>query len=224
MDGNLLVILFVFLFFLFLVESIFFIKNKLHVETFEKVDSDNQNQKGKMILIGGLLTLVVVTVALLILFKNQFISPTAQMISIPSPTVYIEPLPPTPTLVNIAVSPITTGKPNPLISIPAVNVSIIPTKTPKPTKTPVPTKTPIPTKTPVPTKTPTLSPTPKSGTQVLSPSIIVPIGEPVVLSPTIVQSTTSAVIVPKMPVAGYLGQSMTLVFMAISSLIVGLLL
>lgn len=202
MTINILVFVFVGLFILFLVESIYFLKKKLNTGIVETHTGETGQSGGRMVLIGGLIiaVLAVVSFGWLFLTKQKTSTSDTTVNNILPTEVPIQP--PTPTLVEIVYTyPTVTS--TPISPTPTVGTRITPTKTPIPTKTPTPTKPP--------------SPTP-------TPSKTLPIGGPEVTSTISPTPTNAVVIVPKIPVAGSIEQTLVMFFLGISTVVVGLIL
>jgi len=224
MTTNILVFLFVGLFILFLIESIYFLKKKLNVGIVESPTNETNQRSGKMILIGGLIiaALAFLSFGWLFLTKQKsstLLPETDQSLRHQVSPTNIPNQPPTPTVAEIAYTyPTVTSAPI-LLFTPTTGIRIIPTKTPIPTRTPTPTKPPSPTPTKKITATPTPSKTPPIGGPA-SPSQ----GGPEItlaISPT---PTEAVVIVPKMPTAGSILPTFALLLFAVSFVMVGLIL
>ena len=209
---NLLAFLFFFLFFAFLVESIYFLKRKLSIGVVEITNQENPQKGNNYILMGGLMVILFIVIASLIFFfskHNSFPSYYLKTETIPTnvPTQII----PSPTPVQVVYN-LPTATPILFSPTPTVFSKISPTKVP------------IPTKTPIPTIRVTVSPA--------SPSNTPPIGGPAtrqggpdIISPTITATpTTALVIVPKLPIAGSVTQTLIMLLVAISSITAGLIL
>lgn len=215
MTGSVLVYIFFALFLLFIVESIYFLKKKLSLGPVESVNGESGQNGGKLILLGGLVIVVLLIVSFGWLFLSKQKTPSPTISTKTAPTVTPTQILPSPTPEELVYG-LPTVTQIPLSPTAAPTAKITSSKTSTPTKTPTPTKIPSQTTTPKP-KVPTASPT--------NPPTGGPIGGPDTISPTIDQSTSSAVVVvPKMPVAGSIGQTLTLFFVAISSVIIGFIL
>lgn len=220
-------------------ESIYYLKKKMDEGKVELTNESNQQNNGKWILGGGLIIilLVIAVSGFLLLFKKTT-PPNKSGISNIIPTATPSKILPSPTPNQVVYNfPTVTGfLPSPTL---VTMVTVIPTQIPKPTKLPSPTIKPSPTsspslipsipltltthptKTPIPTSIPTvqLSVTP-------SPTKILPIGGPAIMSPTInqVSPTSAVVIVPKMPVSGSIQQTLSILFLGVSTVLAGILL
>lgn len=194
------------------------------------VETTNQGENqggGKWILIGGLAVVVILIASFGFFFFSKVKSPSSNIAQQTTPTPVTTSIP-SPTPKDIVYRfPTTTGiLPSPTL---ALIVTITPTKAVSTTKTPTLTKMPSPTITTKP-KIPTASPTTKlviggpaspsqGGPEATNPAATSTV------SPTKAESASqAAVIVPKMPVAGSISQTLYLVFLAISAVAIGLIL
>lgn len=210
MTVNILVFVFVGLFILFLVESIYFLKKKLNTGIVETHTGETGQSGGRIVLIGGLIIAVLAVASLGWLFLTKQKTSTSNTTVDNILPTEVPTQPPTPTLVEIVYTyPTVTS--TPISPTPTVGTRITPTKTPIPTKTPTPTKPPSPT----PTKKVTATPT---------PSKTLPIGGPQLTSTISPTPTNAVVIVPKTPIAGSIEQTLVMFFLGISTVVVGLIL
>lgn len=213
MAGNVLIYIFVALFFLFLVESIYFLKKKLTIGPKDALNDRGNQSGGKLILIGGLAIVILFTTSFVYLFLvKQQTSPSSTISQRTTPTTFPTQPEVSPTAGELAYSyPTVTEIPTSPTAALTLKVS--------PTQKIAPTKTTILTKTPTPTAKPKVPPS------TTTPTNIPPIGGPDSASPTSNQlSQSTEVIVPKLPVAGSAGQTLILAFIAIFSILVGLIL
>lgn len=206
MNFNLLFFAFLGIFILFLIESIYFFKKNLS-STPQAAKIEQESGVGKMVLIGAVIITLLIIVSLgWLIFSRQKTS-TEEISTNINPTQIPTQLP--------------SVIPTQLVYISPVSTEI--THSPTPTK--IASVKGIPTKTPTPIKIPTATPT-KRVTYTPTPSKIPPIGGPnEITSPAPSLSPTGiSVIVPKIPVAGFPAPLFTFLFLALTSLVVGLIL
>lgn len=236
MTSNLLVYVFYALFFIFLVESIYYLKKKLSIGQVELSSEQYQQNSGKWALTVGIIVIVmIITISAFLLISRLKVTPkpnTSNINPTAFPTQII--LSPTPNQVVYNFPTVTGLLPSPtlviLITVTPARIPQSSTTLPSPTTKPSPTSLPTPTPTikatltPHPTNNPTPTLVPTRATS--SPTKVPPIGGPLINTPVInqVSPTSALVIVPKMPVSGSIQQTLTIFVLGLSTIITGLFL
>lgn len=219
---NIYIILFFIIFVLFLFESVYFIKKKS-----EEVSSEPANvpspDSAKTEFSYGLLVIILLAILGFLSFKIY------QKVSVASSaTKKLASLPKSAAVNNQSVVSPTSGAPSQtqnLILLSPTSSPVTISVTPGQSPTPVFTVTPVPSPTLTPKPTVTIVPSP---TRIISPSPISVISTAIppeaINDSAVSPSQAAAVVVPKIPVAGSVKDTVTIFFFAAISLITGFIL